>query len=1361
MVDNAVAERAVVHSGSKRQRAVEAGFERRISRRHAEQETVQQLAAVTEQQDQLAVLYAAPPPRRAAIQARRATRQTLVPQTAQPQRTSKRDSNRSSSAKRRSGTSKSRRVNSSPSRATASTSSAASPSKRSAKYVEFEESSIVGVGPNGLGYGANLSKSAQLSLEWLRLHHSVRQLPLSKAEKERLVNGSGNGRRNGITYCHFPWCKIGDGWYVGEWAKKCKLSREQREAAHMPHALPAQTRSSVEEEERVEQSDDVVEVIEANGTSSDGGMADGDALQAGAASDGTEVADDELPVVGVAEAEEEAEEANVAADEEAGAARISPIKLQRKRGGGSVYRRHECTSSCWEMRGYGYQVNDGGVQYAGHFAGGALNDPHGVIIDQSGVYCGGVVRGADEGCGCFYSRATHDVLTGVWRQGQMHYGSVLYGSQNEMYTGAFRNNKQDGVGVFDVLNPAAESILRQHIGQWKEGTWNGVGRAEYAERLVTGRWLREGTAQGSLGRIEWVDEEGMRVVYVGAMGAEHSDGCGRGKLRWEERSAGEKRQHEHVQKQCAEAAVKRKKQHMQRRAGDWSSLAHIEEQQHALSQQVASISSLLASLPGVDAPLTTASSSLYTGWVAHSRAHGHGVRCWHNGDIFSGQWVDGVCNGIGSWLSQDRHDSLGSILYSGHWRNDKEHGRGTLLSSMPSLGRMLFHGRFVDGWLTGMGSVYFADSGQLYYVGRMAGGAFDGEGVMRLEDGSLYVGGFVDGTFKGKGRWVDTRECSVYTGRFKHDYKHGCGRLTIHQRAEVRASTADIEVERQEAEAVAAVSSESIAEADPDKLAADGGGKAVTESAVTELIEVDTPEWTMADLSADFVASGQRTMSDSDIVRALSAQRSTSSPTPEEALAACHHAITLPPSFGPAIHSYLAIFNRDKPVVRIVTDELNELLDEIEYSVDDADVDENGLYAEEQKDTTKEERRTQKLRKAGKSKVAVEPIAPASAGTEAESEAERREKEQDIGEAAADIESNGMLILQHYQTELDRIHQRKRPGRKPRRDKTRTDNASDAASAPTTDPSLLSHGTAYLRQSLSQPPPPLKLFAPADVSSHIRRIHLPSAIAACNGHNVCSSSITGQLPADHSVQYCVTCSREGPGDDEEEEKRVEVCAACRAAGCHRGHQLRPVRVVDKGMEGDPTNGEAALFWCHCSVQAEKCKTRLQNFSEAIDRAAMGDMREQQPELTEADVHDTPSQALNQPATAQSQQLFSGSDAQPLPNGADSAEYPSSSTPSPAPLKPSELKARSALFVQRLAPSTISHQPSAVDSASLTPVSQPPPPSSFRCLLSMLSFSSMPTSASAPTLPPSLPAPVRKAGPRWVKVDGKWVEEKVG
>ena len=1346
--DDEVAGLTVLPSRSKRRRPSDDTFVRRTSRGQVDAAVQQPTIEDDERTQQFT--YGPPPPRRAAIKARRATKQTLAPQKAQRRRASR--GHRGGKVSRKSDSKTGAKAHLAAKRATSSSSRSARPTidqqaassaasstaRRSAKYVEFDELPLVGVGLKGLGFGANLTKMT-LSLEWLKEHHSVRQLPVSKADKERLINGSGgDNRRDGITYSHFPWCKIGAGWYVGEWVKKCRLTREQREAAHTPRkrATQQQDEADVSSQPSDEEAE---EVIDNNSGHPSDDAVDGDSVEMQDGPKEVEDAEYEQSTEGVDDEDERDAAAMATVDSAVDGkeeAQISPLKLQRKRGRQASWQRHECTNSCWEMRGYGYQVTAGGVQFLGQFAGGALNDAHGIIIDSSGIYCGGVVKGADEGCGCFYYRANNDLFTGMWRQGAMQYGSVLYGDQNTMYTGSFFHNKQDGLGVYDVLTPATENSIVQHVGEWKGGTWNGVGKAVYANRTVTGKWMKEETQQGSVGLIEWVNEEGMKITYVGDM-SETSEGCGHGRLRWEERSAGEKRQHEHDDKRRAEVAAKRKK-HIQRRCGDWSSLADIEKQQKALAEQIDSLASTLASLPTVELPFTSPSSSLYTGAVQHSRAHGHGYRQWANGDIFCGHWVDGVCNGLGSWLSQDRHDSLGSILYSGCWKNDKEHGRGTLLSSMPLLGRMLFHGRFVDGWLTGMGSVYFADSGQLYYVGRMAGGAFDGEGVMRLEDGSLYVGGFVDGTFRGRGRWVDTRECSVYTGRFKHDYKHGCGRLTIHLRLDDKSKVVKNAVEQP----VVAVGTVDVIDiADIQQMAVDGGAELVEESAHLPITAASEP----AVSSSALAVSSER--SDSEIVRDLSATKYV---TPEEALATCHHAITLPHTFGQAARSYLAIYNRDKPVIRIVGDDLDALLDEIEYDVDDADVDEDGLFKEEQVDTTREEKRKQRQRKASKSKVAAVVPPPQDTDTErAKEQASEGEKEieQDIGEAACEMEGNGMLILRHYQDELDRIHKLKAVRKRSRKDKAHVTAASSSSST-ASESSLLSTGSPFLRQSLSQPPPPLTYFAPSFPSPHLRRIHLERAIGACNDHNVCSAAVTGQLPADYTVHYCVTCSRGGPGEDQEEEQRVEVCGACKAAGCHRGHQLRPVRVVDKGMEGDPSNGEAALFYCHCTLHADRCRTKMRDFSAAIDRASMWtEHEEQQPVEMNGHVDSQPA-LIQQSEASGSRQPNSTDDLKQSVSPATDVVVEQLDTGAlPAPLKPSELRALSAQFVQRAAPI----HSEALASLPVPASSSLPPPSSFRSLFSVLSSSSL--------LPLSLPSPVRKAGPRWVKVDGKWVEEK--
>lgn len=50
---------------------------------------------------------------------------------------------------------------------------------------------------------------------------------------------------------------------------------------------------------------------------------------------------------------------------------------------------------------------------------------------------------------------------------------------------------------------------------------------------------------------------------------------------------------------------------------------------------------------------------------------GHGVFKWNNGEIFEGNWENGMKNGHGTWSSPK------GDFYEGHWQNNRQHGQGT------------------------------------------------------------------------------------------------------------------------------------------------------------------------------------------------------------------------------------------------------------------------------------------------------------------------------------------------------------------------------------------------------------------------------------------------------------------------------------------------------------------------------------------------------------------------------------------------------------------------------------------------------------------------------------------------------------
>ena len=64
------------------------------------------------------------------------------------------------------------------------------------------------------------------------------------------------------------------------------------------------------------------------------------------------------------------------------------------------------------------------------------------------------------------------------------------------------------------------------------------------------------------------------------------------------------------------------------------------------------------------------------------------------------------------------------------------------------------------------------------YEGEIEDGKMNGQGTLRLADGSVYEGEWKDGNMHGKGTYTSSYG-SVYEGEWKDDKKHGKGKLTF------------------------------------------------------------------------------------------------------------------------------------------------------------------------------------------------------------------------------------------------------------------------------------------------------------------------------------------------------------------------------------------------------------------------------------------------------------------------------------------------------------------------------------------------------------------------------------------------------
>jgi len=119
------------------------------------------------------------------------------------------------------------------------------------------------------------------------------------------------------------------------------------------------------------------------------------------------------------------------------------------------------------------------------------------------------------------------------------------------------------------------------------------------------------------------------------------------------------------------------------------------------------------------------------------------IKVYSNGDTFRGH-IDIFDKRQGFGILTE---SSTGMCFSGQWKSSRKHGRGTL-----------------DQPLSGV-----------QYMGSFIEDVMEGNGSLRLPDGSKYSGKFVDGMMYGKGTFHDSTYETVYTGDFVKSVKHGHG----------------------------------------------------------------------------------------------------------------------------------------------------------------------------------------------------------------------------------------------------------------------------------------------------------------------------------------------------------------------------------------------------------------------------------------------------------------------------------------------------------------------------------------------------------------------------------------------------------
>lgn len=131
---------------------------------------------------------------------------------------------------------------------------------------------------------------------------------------------------------------------------------------------------------------------------------------------------------------------------------------------------------------------------------------------------------------------------------------------------------------------------------------------------------------------------------------------------------------------------------------------------------------------------------------------GTGVYTFANGDVYSGELIEGRRNGRGIYTARS------GMKYTGDYKNDKYDGNGTLIFANGDR----YVGSFKNGMFNGKGTYTFPNGEK--YVGSFVDDKRNGPGTLYYADGRKYVGNFQDNKFNGSGTFYDGQGVKVYSG---------------------------------------------------------------------------------------------------------------------------------------------------------------------------------------------------------------------------------------------------------------------------------------------------------------------------------------------------------------------------------------------------------------------------------------------------------------------------------------------------------------------------------------------------------------------------------------------------------------------
>jgi len=157
----------------------------------------------------------------------------------------------------------------------------------------------------------------------------------------------------------------------------------------------------------------------------------------------------------------------------------------------------------------------------------------------------------------------------------------------------------------------------------------------------------------------------------------------------------------------------------------------------------------------------------YKGEEKDGLPHNQGKQIWPNGDVYVGNFKEGMRNGYGE-LTYSQFKC--KLLYKGFWKSSVKQGYGTELM-IDRNHTYKYEGDWKDNLFDGIG---FLKNKNSEYAGEFRKGKKDGYGFKLFGNGDTYDGYFKMNLFNGFGIYTYASS-EVYLGHFQNGFRHGEG----------------------------------------------------------------------------------------------------------------------------------------------------------------------------------------------------------------------------------------------------------------------------------------------------------------------------------------------------------------------------------------------------------------------------------------------------------------------------------------------------------------------------------------------------------------------------------------------------------